>query len=235
MNSLFALREVSFKYNSRSILGGINWELGEGEHCALLGPNGAGKTTLLRLLNLLLRPTGGTLTFRTQDVSRATDRELRAFRRQMAFVFQAPVLFTGSVRRNLEYGLTLRGCPPPERIKKVEAILEQAGLEALAAVSSKELSGGEAQRVAVARALVLEPKVLLLDEPTTNLDRENQRLIENLLEAYAQKDNTTLLLVTHSLRQAKKLTPKAVVLEGGRVKEKGAVDQVELTAEDFNI
>lgn len=219
MNPLFALKNLSFHYNSRPVLSGINWELKAGEHCALLGPNGTGKTTLLRLLNFLLRPTGGSLLFRGQEVNRLGNGELRGFRREMAFVFQSPVLFAGTVRQNIEYGLTLRGYPPRERDEKVEQMLEHAGLSSLAPAKAATLSGGEAQRVALARALVLEPQILLLDEPTTNLDRENRGLIETLLEEYAQRPQTTIILVTHSLRQAQKLTQRAVVLEDEILKE----------------
>ncbi len=233
MNPLFSLNDVSFHYNSRSVLSGINWELPEGEHYTILGPNGAGKTTLLRLLNLLLRPGGGTLRFRGIDISRAANIDLRNFRQEMAFVFQSPVLFKGTVKQNIEYGLSLRNCPPAEKNQRGEAIIEQAGLSLLTQKKATELSGGEAQRVAVARALVLEPQILLLDEPTTNLDRENQRLIEDLLEAYTQRKDTTLLLVTHSLRQAQKLTQRAVILEQGVLRWQGSIEAMELKTENF--
>jgi tungstate transport system ATP-binding protein len=178
-----------------------------GELLAVVGPSGAGKSTLLRLLNFLEPPTSGSLEFDGQPVP--TSPPLALLRR-VTTVFQRPLMLSRSVADNVAFGLRLRGLPVDGR---VAAILAEVGLAALAGAPAGQLSGGEMQRAALARALVLDPAALLLDEPTANLDPHNVGLIETSLLRHRQARGATLVLVTHNVFQARRLAGQA----GGRV------------------
>jgi len=165
MSYAFRLESVRQRYTGRTVLDLVELKVRRGEILALVGPSGSGKSTLLRLLNFLENPTEGTLYYegRAADGER-TPLELR---RQVTTVFQQTALQKASVRANVAYGLRLRGL----RVDgQVEGLLETVGLSELAGAPARQLSGGEKQRVALARALIFRPRVLLLDEPTANLD-----------------------------------------------------------------
>lgn len=190
----------------------------------LMGPSGAGKSTLLRLLNLLETPTAGRILYRGLDVGRYGSRlELR---RRMAMVFQKPVLFEGTVFDNVAYGLRMRGVRGLELKKRVVGTLRSVGLEHLEKARARTLSGGEAQRVALARALVVEPDVLLLDEPTSNLDPANVALLEKLIRGANGQRGSTVILVTHNVFQAQRLTDRVVFMYDGGVVEQGPTAEV---------
>ena len=157
------------KYGERDILKKTSIRVDQGEVFALIGPTGAGKTTLLRLIDLLEAPTSGRIYFDGIDVTES--RGLRfEVRRRMAFVLQKPVVFNMSVYDNIAYGLKWRGKKRGYIAEKVHSILEMVDLTPYKNRNARTLSGGEAQRVAIARAIAIEPEVLLLDEPTANLD-----------------------------------------------------------------
>jgi tungstate transport system ATP-binding protein len=208
MNSVvYRLADVQHHYGTRTVLRIPSLEVYEGETLALVGPSGAGKSTLLRLLALLEAPSAGTLDVRFGGKTMAHDTETR---RQIGMVFQRPLLLSRSVRANVAYGLHLRGYANPT--SQVDAMLERVDMRKLADVSAHTLSGGEIQRVAVARALVLEPRVLLLDEPTANLDPANVRIIETLLREQHERYRTTMVVVTHNVFQAKRLANRVAFL-----------------------
>lgn len=186
----------------------------EGEILALVGPSGAGKSTLLRLLNFLEAPTSGQIMYRGADVS-AGDIPL-ALRREITTVFQRPVLLNANVRDNVAFGLRLRGASVNGTVNEM---LARVGLQELAHASARKLSGGEMQRVALARALAVAPRVLLLDEPTANLDPYNVGLIEEIVRAHNRERHTTVVLVTHNIFQAKRLAHRAGLLLHGQLVE----------------
>jgi tungstate transport system ATP-binding protein len=192
-----------------------NLKIEHGEIFGLVGPSGAGKSTLLRLLNFLEPPTTGRIRFLDVEFS-ANQQMPLSRRRQVTTVFQRPILLNRTVQANVSYGLKLRS---EEGIgRKVEEALERVGLIDLARQRARSLSGGEAQRVALARAIVLRPDVLLLDEPTANLDPYNVGLIEDIVEDLNREQDTTLVLVTHNVFQAKRLAHRvALMLEGNLV------------------
>ncbi|MCJ7551269.1 MAG: phosphate ABC transporter ATP-binding protein, partial [Anaerolineae bacterium] len=191
-----------------------------GEVLAVVGPSGAGKSTLLRLLNFLEIPDSGNLTYR-DHLLQANTLPL-ALRREVTTVFQRPALLSTSVWRNVAYGLALRGIRDGRA--QVQAVLDRLGLTALAHAQARTLSGGEAQRTALARAVVLQPTVLLLDEPTANLDPYNVGLIEQVVTELNQAQGCTVVLVTHNVFQARRLAQRVALLLNGGIVEVAAAD-----------
>jgi tungstate transport system ATP-binding protein len=187
----------------------------------LVGPSGSGKSTLLRLLNFLEPPTAGTILFDGQPVP--PDPPLALLRR-VTTVFQRPILLNRSVRDNVAYGLRLRGLSLDGR---VDETLERVGLTPFAhqPAHTRSVSGGELQRAALARALVLDPEVLLLDEPTANLDPYNVGLIESIVREQNRARGTTVVLVTHNVFQARRLASRVGLLLEGKIVEAAPVEQ----------
>jgi tungstate transport system ATP-binding protein len=210
---LYQVEGLQQTYSGRTVLNIERLEVYPGEVLAVVGPSGAGKSTLLRLLNFLEMPTAGTIMYCGKPVNGHTSLEIR---RQVTMVFQRPVLLRTSVYANVAYGLHLRGNRADEPVK---AMLQRVGLMHLARQPAATLSGGEAQRVALARALVIQPKVLLLDEPTANLDPYNAKLIEDLIVEVNQQRQTTIVLVTHNIFQARRLAHRVGFLLDGSLIE----------------
>ena len=217
---LYCLEGVRKSYDGRAVVDLERLEVRAGEVLALVGPSGAGKSTLLRLLNFLEPPTAGTITYRGRSFR--DHRVPIAVRREITTVFQRPVLLRGSVRRNVAYGLGLRNQRDDRR---VEQMLTQVGLDTLAKARAQRLSGGEMQRVALARALVIRPTVLLLDEPTANLDPYNMALIEDVVHRQNREEGTTVVLVTHNVFQAKRLATRVGLMLSGHLIEISATPQ----------
>ncbi|MDY0019543.1 MAG: phosphate ABC transporter ATP-binding protein [Anaerolineae bacterium] len=215
MDALYKIHNLRKVYEGRTILDIEQLDVHEGEILAVVGPSGAGKSTLLRLLNFLEVPDEGTIHFQGKPVTRnAVPLETR---RKVTTVFQHPALLSTNVINNIAYGLHLRG----NRDGKAEIteVMARMGLTELAHAKARTLSGGEAQRVALARALVISPTVLLLDEPTANLDPYNIGLIERAVREMNEKRETTTVLVTHNIFQAKRLAHRVILLLGGKIVE----------------
>jgi tungstate transport system ATP-binding protein len=213
---VYRLENLAKDYDGRVVLNIGRLEVRPGEVLAIVGPSGAGKSVLLRLLNFLEPPTSGTITYRDRPIG-GGEAPIET-RRQVTTVFQRPVLLRGRVRDNVAYGLHLRGERGDGRVTRM---LERVGLAALAGANARKLSGGEMQRVALARALVIEPAVLLLDEPTANLDPCNVGLIEDIVRQQNRERGTTVVLVTHNVFQAKRLATRVGLLLGGNLIEVG--------------
>ncbi len=213
MNELYRLVGVRHAYGAspRTVLDIDSLVVRSGEILAIVGPSGAGKSTLLRLLNFLESPSSGEISFEGRPVPPDPPLEVR---RRVTTVFQRPALLNRSVLENVAYGLRLRGESTNGRVTEA---LERVGLTALAHHSATELSGGEMQRVALARALVLRPDVLLLDEPTANLDPYNVGLIETIVREQNAVHGTTAVLVTHNIFQARRLASRVGLLLEGRL------------------
>lgn len=198
-----------------------NFELRAGEVLAITGPSGSGKTSLLRLLNRLDEPTSGTVLVEGVDYRSIEPRELR---RKLGMVTQRPYLFPGTVADNLRFGPAQRGeTLGPEAIKE---LLAQVGLKDYAGRDVANLSGGEAQRVSVARTLANSPLVLLLDEPTSALDEAAKLEVESAIQKVMGKQGLTCVVVTHDIVQAARLAKQALVLESGRIVRAGSVEEV---------
>jgi tungstate transport system ATP-binding protein len=218
---VYELEQVTKMYDGRSVLRVGRLEVRRGEILAVVGPSGAGKSTLLRLLNFLEPPTSGSIRFLDARFGPGGGVPL-ALRRRVTMVFQRPILLNRSVWANVHYGLRLRR--RREASDQVRATLEQVGLAGLTRQRARTLSGGEAQRVAVARAMVLQPDVLLLDEPTANLDPYNVGLIEDIVRTLNRERGTTLVMVTHNVFQARRMAHRVALLLDGQIAETGDVD-----------
>lgn len=188
---------------------------------AIVGPSGSGKSSFLRLLNRLDEPDDGTVFLDGQDYRDIPPRELR---QQIGMVLQQPHLFPGTVAENIRFGPQQRG----ESIssEQIEALLEQVGLSSYAGREVSTLSGGEAQRVSVARTLANSPKILLLDEPTSALDQAAEKEVEQLLVRIFREQSQTCLIVTHDPEQAGRMASKVMRLEAGRLVKMGSVEEV---------
>lgn len=188
---------------------------------AIAGPSGSGKTSLLRLLNRLDEPTSGTVFVEGIDYRDIKPRDLR---RKLGLVTQRPYLFPGTVAENLRFGPSQRGEVLAQDV--IEQLLTQVGLAGFAGREVANLSGGEAQRVSVARTLANSPVVLLLDEPTSALDEAAKRDVETAIQTVVRNHGLTCVVVTHDLAQAIRVAQRALLLESGRIMRDGSVSEV---------
>jgi len=223
--SLIEIVDLHQKHGEQDTLKNINIRVDKGETFALIGPTGAGKTTLLRLIDLLDLPTSGKIYFDGTDVTESGRVRLEA-RRRMAFVLQKPVVFNTSVYGNIAYGLKWRGAGKSSIHQKVSSILEMVNLSAYKDRNARILSGGEAQRVAIARAIAIEPEILLLDEPTANLDPISTSRIEKLITDIVNRYNTTIIMATHDMTQGQRLADRIGVLIDGEIHQTGVSTEV---------
>ncbi len=218
MTPLLLVSDLEHRYGARTVLRIPQLQVQAGEILALVGPSGAGKSTLLRLLNFLEAPSAGQIHFRGQPYTPQTLP--LALRRRITTVLQQPILLDMSVRANVAYGLRLR--TGGNGHGQEDAALQAVGLAHLAPARARTLSGGEAQRVSLARALVLDPDLLLLDEPTANLDPGNVRAIEEIVATANRQRGTTIVLVTHNVWQARRLAQRVAFLYEGELLETAA-------------
>jgi tungstate transport system ATP-binding protein len=221
-DQLYTVTNVQQVYGARTVLHIPSLTIQRGEILALVGPSGAGKSTLLRLLALLEAPTQGEVMLHLERRQVTYTTASIEDRRQLAMVFQRPALLSRNVRANVAYGLRLRGERNAQ--ERIDTALERVSLGHLAKARPRTLSGGEMQRVAVARALVLEPTVLILDEPTANLDPYNVRLIEKLIQEQHKRYGATVVLVTHNIFQAQRLASRVAFLLDGELIEVALAD-----------
>ncbi len=209
------LENLGFAAGGREIIRSFSCEIAAGTRTVILGPNGAGKSVLMRLCHGLLQPTSGRVMWRADGVTRRA--------RGQAMVFQRPVMLRRSAIANVMYALKLWGMSPTECRLRAEDVLEAVGLSTLAERPARILSGGEQQRLALARAWALGPEVLFLDEPTANLDPNSTRDIEQIIGAI-HAGGTKIIMSTHSLGQARRLGDEILFLSEGRLAERAPVD-----------
>ena len=208
------LDKVVFVANGRTIIDRVAIEIAAGPRTIILGPNGAGKSVLMRLCHGLLKPSAG----------RVEWRGARNGRGRQAMVFQRPVMLRRSALANITYGLRLAGVSRHERELRAHDVLEAVGLAGITEHSARVLSGGEQQRLAIARAWALGPEVLFLDEPTANLDPGATRDIEAII-GQIHASGTKIVMTTHNLGQARRLGDEILFLSQGRLVERSPVDQ----------
>jgi tungstate transport system ATP-binding protein len=218
MSAILPLRlaDVSFAVGGRTIIDRVSFELCAGPSTIVLGANGAGKSVLLRLMHGLLAPSGGRVEWLGSNAARA--------RRLQAMVFQRPVMLRRSALANITYALGLADVPRAQREPLAREALEGVGLGHVAARPARVLSGGEQQRLALARAWALHPEVLFLDEPTASLDPAATHEIENVIKAF-DAAGTKIVMVTHNLGQARRLGDEVLFVHQGRVAELTPVGQ----------
>jgi len=218
------LEGVSRRIGSKDLLSEVTMDAADGEFCALIGPTGCGKTTLLRIADLLDRPTSGRVLVDGRDFARSGSSERTAARRRMSMVMQRPFMLAGTVGRNVRYGLSVRGLDT--RDAGVSAMLAATGLEGMENRVARTLSGGEMQKVAIARAVVTHPELLLLDEPLNSVDQGFRPELRSLIRGLHRRLGMTVLMATHDLADALSLSTRTVVLSGGRVMQAGRTEEV---------
>lgn len=202
MSAWVQLKGVDVRYGNVAALQGIDLRIGPGERVGLIGPNGCGKTTLLRVLHGLQAPGAGSL--------------LRDGALRMAMLFQRPYALNASMLSNVRLALWLRGVSWRQSRERALAALERVGLADIANRSGRGLSGGQLQRMALARAWAMQPQVLLLDEPTASLDPHAKREVEDLIDEFAAS-GMTIVFASHNLGQVKRLARRVIYLEHGRL------------------
>jgi len=208
------LDQVSFAVDGKTIIDRVSMEITEGPRTVILGPNGAGKSVLMRLCHGLFAPTSGSITWR----GGANEHK------RQAMVFQRPVMLRRSALANIVYGLKLAGITPGERELRARDVIDAVGLAGVSERPARVLSGGEQQKLALARAWALGPEVLFLDEPTANLDPGATREVETIV-GQIRASGTKIVMTTHSLGQARRLGDEILFLSQGRLVERAEADR----------
>lgn len=196
--------------NSLKILDQINLKIYKKSTLGLIGPTGSGKTSLLRLINMIDQPSSGHIYYKGKDIKDIEN--LLEIRRKITMVFQKPIVFKGTVFDNIYYGLNIRNKEKEKSEKNILKILKDVGLKGYENQDASTLSGGEIQRVALARALIIKPEILLLDEPTANLDPNSTEKIEKVIENIQKTRDITIVMSTHNLIQGQRLANQIAII-----------------------
>ena len=229
---MIQIRDLLIQRNGRDVLRIDALDIPRGETLVVVGPNGAGKSTLLLALGHLLEPAHGEILFDGASILKLNELE---YRRRISFVFQDPLLLDMTVEQNIALGLKFRGTPRAEVQERVGRWIKQLGIESLAKRRAGQLSGGEAQRVSLARAFILEPELLLLDEPFSSLDPPTRSKLLEDLSALLLENHRTAIFVTHNLNEAAKLSHRIAVMIGGVLRQVGTVKQIKSAPADETV
>ena len=229
---MIQIRDLLIQRNGRNTLQIDMLDIARGETLTVVGPNGAGKSTLLLALANLLKPARGDIHFDGKSVKKWNDLE---YRRKISYVFQSPLLMDMSVEQNVALGLKFRGVSKEESQERVGRWIQAMGVESLAKRRAGELSGGEAQRVSLARAFVLEPELLLLDEPFAALDPPTRSKLLEDLSGILSEDHRTAVFVTHNLNEAAKLSHRIAVVVEGVLRQVGTVSEIKMHPADESV
>jgi tungstate transport system ATP-binding protein len=217
-NLTIATKQISKSYDNVNVLKDCSHVFEQGSLHALIGPNGSGKSTLLRLCGLIELPDKGLITYHENDHVIEHTLELR---RRISLVFSKDGLFNTTVFRNASYGLKIRGTGFSERNGRVKEILKTVGLWEKRKQNAKTLSAGEGQRLALARALVTDPEIILLDEPTASLDPANTAIIEQTIKKLIKDKRKTVIMATHNMFQAQRLSDRIIFMHEGELYDEG--------------
>ena len=205
----------------------VSLEIGDGEIFGIIGFSGAGKSTLVRCINLLERPTSGTVTVDGQELTALSEKELRQARKKISMIFQGfNLVMQRTCLKNVCFPMELSGVPKAQAEKKALELLDLVGLKEKASAYPAQLSGGQKQRVAIARALATDPKVLLCDEATSALDPTTTNSILALLKELNQKLGVTVVIITHQMSVIEEICTRVAILDGGEVAEEGRVEDI---------
>jgi len=215
--TILKVKNIKKTYNSKIVLDVDYLAFQEGKIYAIVGPNGSGKTTLLNILNLLEKPDEGQMFFYDQEINKKSNFDILEIRRQMTLVNQDPFLFHYTVYNNIAYGLKIRGTPPKIQQNRIKNALNMVGLPGFENRKANQLSGGEAQRVVIARALAIKPEILFLDEPTANIDQRHIDVLERIIKTINKEIKTTVIFTTHNLSQAYRLADEVISLLDGKI------------------
>ena len=232
MSSLIAIHNLLIQRNGRAVLKVRSLEIKHGETLALVGPNGAGKSTLLLALANLIQPKSGEILFKEKPVSQMNVLE---YRRKISFVFQDPLLMDMSVEKNIALGLKFRGIDRDKVRTQVNRWSKAMGIESLLGRRAAQLSGGEAQRVSLARAFVLDPELLLMDEPFSAVDPPTRaQLLKDLSSLLSQNQRTTVI-VTHNLAEAAQVGNRIAVIINGELSQVGTPQELRAKPADRSV
>ena len=223
MKWLMKLKDVKKRYGERTAIDGVSLEIKENEIFTILGPNGSGKTTMLRIMASIDEPTSGEGFFEGNIINNSNRSQAR---KKSTMVFQKTIIFNTTVYKNIAYGLKLRGYSKKEIEEKVKESLNLVKLAGYEKRLARKLSGGEQQRVSLARALTLNTKLLLLDEPTANLDPKNVSIIEEAISHVNREFKTTIVMATHNIFQAEIITNRVALLLGGKIAQIGGPQEI---------
>ena len=229
---MIEIRNLLIQRNGRETLRIGSLDIIRGETLTVVGPNGAGKSTLLLALANLLKPAQGDIRFDGKSLIGWNDLE---YRRKISFVFQSPLLMDMSVEQNIALGLKFRRVSREETQVRVGKWMKALGIEPLAKRRASQLSGGEAQRVSLARAFVLEPELLLLDEPFAALDPPSHAKLLDDLSNILKQDQRTAVFVTHNLKEAAKLSHRIAVIVDGMLRQVGTAKQIKSRPADETV
>ena len=231
-DNFIQIRNILVRRNARDVLRVDALDIRRGETLALVGPNGAGKSTLLLALARLLAISRGEIIVNGCSIVDCDELE---YRRRISFVFQDPLLMDMSVEDNVALGLKFRGMGRDQIKERVNTWLKVMGIESLAKRRASQLSGGEAQRVSLARAFVLNPELLLLDEPFSSLDPLTRAKLLDDLSSLLRKDHCATIFVTHNLKEAAQLGDRVAVIVGGMLKQVGTPGQIKTRPADESV
>jgi tungstate transport system ATP-binding protein len=232
MNGLISIHDLLIQRNGRDVLTISSLEIQRGETLAVVGPNGAGKSTLLLALARLIKPVRGQMTFNGKSIAQMDDLE---YRRKISFVFQDPLLMDMTVEKNIALGLKFRGTNKEETRTRVIRWSKAMGVDSLLGRRASQLSGGEAQRVSLARAFVLDPELLLMDEPFSAVDPPTRAQLLNDLSNLLSQDHRTTIFVTHNLKEAAQVGDRVAVIIQGELKQVGTPQQIKEKPADKSV
>ncbi|KAA3661302.1 MAG: ATP-binding cassette domain-containing protein [Calditrichaeota bacterium] len=235
-NGVIHVENLSFTYGNEMVLENLTLTVEKGETLVILGGSGAGKSTLLRLIIALIRQTRGKITVFDNDIAYLSERQLRPLRSRMGFVFQGGALFDSiTVAENVGYALRINNpkISEPEFRKAVMEILEYVEMDEFYSAYPADLSGGQRKRIAIARATITHPEIILYDEPTSGLDPIVSKRINQLINRLRLEQNITSIVVTHILQDAFEVATRLVMLKNGRLVFEGQSDDLLLSKDPY--
>jgi tungstate transport system ATP-binding protein len=232
MSDLITIQNLLIQRNGRDALKIKSLDVKRGETLAIVGPNGAGKSTLLLALAHLIKPKFGEILFNGKSISQMNELE---YRRKISFVFQDPLLMDMTVEKNIALGLKFRGTDKDETHTRVNRWSKAMGVEPLLGRRAGQLSGGEAQRVSLARAFVLDPELLLMDEPFSAVDPPTRAQLLKDLSTLLSEDHRTTIFVTHNLREAAQISDRVAVIINGELKQVGTSQEIKAKPADKSV
>ena len=227
--NIIEMKDVHKSFGSQKVLNGVNLIVNKGETLSIIGNSGCGKSVLVKHLIGLLQPDSGTIIVEGRDINQISDNELTEVRKKFAMVFQGAALFDSlNVYENVSFGLRrIKKDMPEERIKmKVAEVLDMVGMPNIEKKMPSELSGGMKKRVGLARAIAMDPEILLYDEPTTGLDPVMSRIIDDLIVKMQTLLNVTSIVITHDMMSVFRMADRVVMLYDGKIIEGGSPEQL---------
>jgi phospholipid/cholesterol/gamma-HCH transport system ATP-binding protein len=226
---VISLRGIRKSFGTLEVLKGVDLDVCKGENVVVLGRSGSGKSVLIKIIAGLLKPDAGTVRVLNQEVDQLDSRELQSLRTKIGFSFQSSALYDGmNVRANLEFPLirNKRNLSRSETEKAVAKVLDDVGLSRTIDQMPSELSGGQKKRIGIARTLILQPEIMLYDEPTAGLDPVTSEDINDLINEVQERYNTSAVIITHDLTCAKATADRLIMLSEGGFLRQGSFDEV---------